>query len=65
MDPDGKHWKGMLALSRLLAGHSRGRYLVSVADLHSNMDTLLALRGSERLCMDFYDVPEKIETAMH
>jgi hypothetical protein len=64
LDPNGKHWKGILALSRILAGHSRDRYLISVADLHSNMDTLLALRGSERLCMDFYDVPEKIEAAM-
>jgi len=64
MDPDGKHWKGILALSRLLAGHSQGRYLLSVADLHSNMDALLALRGSERLCMDFYDAPDKIAAAI-
>jgi hypothetical protein len=64
LDPKGKHWQGILRLSRLLAAHSDGRYLLSVGDLHSNMDTLLALRGSERLCMDFYDVPEKIEEAM-
>jgi hypothetical protein len=63
-DPQGRHWKSILALSRLVAAHSQGRYLVSVADLHSNMDTLLALRGSERLCMDFYDNPQAVETAM-
>jgi 5-methyltetrahydrofolate--homocysteine methyltransferase len=63
-DPEGRHWKRLLAWSRILAGHSEGRYLVSVADLHSNMDTLLALRGSERLCMDFYDSPRQVGEAM-
>jgi hypothetical protein len=57
-------WTGLLEYSRLLARHSDGRYLVSVGDLHSNMDTLLALRGSERLCMDFYDSPAQIDEAM-
>ena len=64
LDPDNRYWKGILDYSRLLAVHSDGRYLVSVADLHSNMDTLLALRGSERLCMDFYDHPRQVEEAM-
>ncbi len=64
MDPNGKYWKGILGYSRLLATHSDGRYLVQVADLHSNMDALLALRGSERLCMDFFDAPVRIERAM-
>jgi hypothetical protein len=64
LDPDGPHWQGILALSRLLARHSEGRYLVSAADLHSNMDALLALRGSERLCMDFYDHPGQVAEAM-
>jgi hypothetical protein len=64
MDPDGKYWKGILAYSQLLATHSDGRYLVGVADLHSNMDSLLALRGSERLCTDFYDEPELVGQAM-
>jgi 5-methyltetrahydrofolate--homocysteine methyltransferase len=64
LDPEGKYWKGILAYSRLLARHSEGRYLLSVADLHSNMDALLALRGSERLCMDFYDHPAQVEAAM-
>ena len=64
MDRNGPHWQGILTLSGLLARHSEGRYLVSVADLHSNMDAFLALRGSERLCMDFYDHPDQIAKAM-
>ncbi len=64
LDPGAKYWKGILAYSRLLATHSQGRYLVSVADLHSNMDALLALRGGERLCVDLLDSPKMIERAM-
>ena len=63
-DPQGRLWQGILAYSRKLAAHGEGRYLVSVADLHSNMDAFLALRGSERLCMDFYDRPETLARAM-
>ncbi len=63
-DPENRYWKGILGFSRFLAAHADGRYLVAVADLHSNMDALLALRGSERLCMDFYDSPAEIEQAM-
>jgi 5-methyltetrahydrofolate--homocysteine methyltransferase len=64
LDPDGRLWQGILGYSRKLAAHGGGRYLVSVADLHSNMDAFLALRGSERLCMDFYDHPEQVAEAM-
>lgn len=64
LDPGAKYWKGILAYSRLVATHAQGRYLVGVADLHSNMDALLALRGSERLCMDLFDTPGAIEQAM-
>lgn len=64
LDPDGDLWQGILGYSRKLAAHGEGRYLVSVADLHSNMDAFLALRGSERLCMDFYDRPEQLAEAM-
>jgi hypothetical protein len=57
-------WQSALELSRRMAEHGRGRYLVGVCDLHSNMDALLAMRGGERLSMDFYDAPEQIERAM-
>jgi 5-methyltetrahydrofolate--homocysteine methyltransferase len=64
LDPDGKLWQGILGYSRKLAAHGDGRYLVAVGDLHSNMDAFLALRGSQRLCMDFYDRPREIAEAM-
>lgn len=63
-DPKGKWFQGILDYSRKLARRGEGRYLVGMADLHSNMDAFLALRGSERLCMDFYDHPGKVAEAM-
>lgn len=64
LDAEGALWRGVLEYSRRLAAHGEGRYLVAVADLHSNMDAFLALRGPERLCMDFYDRPDVIAEAM-
>jgi 5-methyltetrahydrofolate--homocysteine methyltransferase len=64
LDPRNVWWQRILAYSRKIREHSRGRYLVGCCDLHSNADTLLAMRGAERLCMDFYDVPGLLEKAM-
>jgi len=63
-DTANRWWQQACACSRMLAEHSRRRYLVACSDLHSNADTLLALRGAERLCMDFLDCPELIGRAM-
>lgn len=64
LNPENPTWKAILELSRQMAEHARGRYLVSTCDLHSNADTLSALRNPERLCLDFLDEPEQIEHAM-
>lgn len=64
LDESGAAWRRVLEYSRVLAEHAAGRYLVALCDLHSNADALSALRGPERLCMDFYDSPSLIEQAM-
>lgn len=46
------------------AERSEGKYLISMIDLHSNMDCLSAMRGPEMLCMDLVDCPEEIDRAM-
>jgi hypothetical protein len=63
-DDDNPVWQSLLDLSRRMAAHAAGRYLVGVCDLHSNMDALAAMRGPERLCMDLYDCPDLVERAM-
>jgi len=57
-------WQSWLKFTRLLGEHARGKYLVGVCDLHSNADALSAIRGPDRLCLDFYDSPELVERAM-
>lgn len=54
----------LLAYMRRVAEHARGRYLVAGIDMHSNADTLSALRGPQRFCLDFYDYPEQVDRAM-
>jgi hypothetical protein len=64
LDPANPVWTRMRELARQMAQHARGRYLVGTCDLHSNADTLSALRHGEQLCMDFFDQPEQIDRAM-
>ncbi|MDQ1258177.1 MAG: hypothetical protein QG656_2786 [Candidatus Hydrogenedentes bacterium] len=41
-----------------------GRVLIMPIDLHTNMDILMAARGSEDLCRDLLEQPETIDRAM-
>ncbi len=63
-DPSNTTWQRLLEYSRKLAAHSDGRYAVGVCDLHSNGDTLSALRNPASLCMDFYDAPDQVIARM-
>jgi len=64
VDPGGATYRSVLDYARMLGEHARGRYLVGICDFHSNADALLAIRGAERLCMDFYDCPDLVAEAM-
>jgi hypothetical protein len=64
LDETSPIWQSLLKYTRLLAEHARGKYLVRICDLHSNADALSAIRGPDRLCLDFYDCPELVERAM-
>ena len=63
-NPKNETFQKLLDYIRFVANDSKGKYLVCDIDKHSNIDTLLALRGAEKLCMDLYDRPEIIEKAM-
>lgn len=60
----GDWWQKALDYYALAAEISEGKWLVGIADIHSNMDALSALRGPQDLCMDLHDVPEQIDAAM-
>jgi len=64
LDPDNYWWRRMLDFCAALAEAAEGKMIVAHLDLHSNMDTLLAMRSGEKLCMDLIDCPETIDRAM-
>jgi len=64
LDPDNAWWRRMLDFCAALADAFEGKMLVGHLDQHSNMDTLLAMRGGGGLCLDLMDVPDLIDKAM-
>ena len=64
LNPDNPTFQGVLKFARLMAEHGKGRYLVRPIDAHSHADTLSALRGRQRFCMDFPDHPDLVARAM-
>lgn len=61
---DHQLWQRMLALYRYGADRVAGKLAIGNLDLHTNMDLLMALRGSQQLCFDCYDSPELVDRAM-
>jgi hypothetical protein len=56
--PEGNRWWNVhLALIDEGLRRARGRYLVGIPDLIENIDTLAAMRGTERLLTDLIDRP--------
>lgn len=64
LQEDNPLWQRMRKLLRRCSERLAGKMLVMPLDLHTNMDLLMAVRGSERLCMDLVDQPEMIDQAM-
>lgn len=61
--PDGYFEKlmGFIKTAREFAG---GRFLLSMPDLHGNMDAIMAARSSQNLCIDLADDPEKVQRVL-
>ncbi|MHB9036787.1 MAG: uroporphyrinogen decarboxylase/cobalamine-independent methonine synthase family protein [Armatimonadota bacterium] len=43
-------------------GRAKGRYLVGYTDLHPGADCAAALRGTENLCMDIVENPDRVKS---
>lgn len=62
--PHGYWWEqalGFVSGSREVA---EGRFVIGGLDLHSNLDCLAAVRGSQELCLDLIDRPEEVEAVL-
>lgn len=46
------------------AEYAKDKFLISMADLHGNIDALSALRGPQDLCFDLMDYPDEVEEAV-
>lgn len=57
-------WMELLDFVRTAAQHGQGKYLVSTLDMHTNLDALRGLRGTQELCFDLVDCPDEVERAM-
>ncbi len=64
IDPEAFAWKWHHDIYRIAAERAAGRYLLAAPDCHSGGDALLAMRGGSNLCLDIYDHPEAIRSAM-
>jgi hypothetical protein len=61
---DNPNWKRMLKYLHTAADFGDGKFLLSVLDMHSNLDWLAGIRGPNELCLDMMDCPDEIEAAM-
>lgn len=57
-------WQRMLELYRKAGERGKGKFLVGMLDLHSNLDWLAAIRGPDQICMDIIDQPDMVHKAM-
>lgn len=62
--PSGKWWDRINQLYSVFAEVAQDRFILSIPDLHGNMDGLAAIRGPQKLCEDLLDSPEDIDFAM-
>lgn len=54
---DGPWWRHHVDLINAGCRQAEGRYLIGIADLIENVDTLIQLRGAEALLMDLHERP--------
>ena len=60
----GSVWPELLNFARTAAEQSQGKYLVSTLDMHTNLDALRGMRGTQELCFDLVDCPDEVDRAM-
>jgi hypothetical protein len=60
LSPENEWLSKLLNLTEALVENSKGRYPVSQTLMRGPSDMMVALRGAERLCLDFYDYPAEV-----
>jgi len=60
LDTENVWYKRGMEFTKIAVKQGVGKYLVEILDVDGGMDTAAGLRGTERLCMDLIECPEKI-----
>jgi hypothetical protein len=60
----GGNYDKLMHFIKTAADFADGRFFISMLDLHSNMDAIMAARGSQDLCFDLADDPDKVKRVL-
>jgi 5-methyltetrahydrofolate--homocysteine methyltransferase len=55
----------LMKFIKFSAEFANGRFFINMLDIHSNMDAIMAARGSQNLCMDLAEDPDKVEKVLN
>jgi len=61
----GSSFDRLMDFIKTAAKFADGKFLISMLDLHGNMDAIAAARGSQNLCMDLIEDPDKVERVLN
>lgn len=64
IDPHNRWWKLYLDILRASVEHGKDRWVTTYPDLHTGVDGLSAIRGSENLLLDLMESPDEVRRAM-
>ena len=61
----GSYHDKLMTFIKTAAEYANGSFLISMLDIHSNIDAIMAARGSQNLCMDLIDNPDNVEKVLN
>ena len=64
VETPGSAWPELLKFARQAAECGEGKYLVSTLDMHTNMDAIRGIRGTQEMCFDAIDRPVELDEAV-
>jgi 5-methyltetrahydrofolate--homocysteine methyltransferase len=64
VDPNGFYWQFTVRLARELRRLARGKYLMDFPDIIEGLDTLAAMRGTDKLLEDLMDRPQWVQSCL-
>jgi 5-methyltetrahydrofolate--homocysteine methyltransferase len=64
-DPGDEWWGKTCKLTSVSVERGRGKFLTGLTDIGGNLDIAASLRGSQRLCMDLFDFPDRVKEFGH